>query len=493
MKKTRQLGKNRANKLLHCTLVALLFSVSSCQIIDKLKQSFQRNNNPNYDSGVTYVKNGQIAEKELKTDAVSPLSHNSISAPVKQSTKSLEGIERAAIILESFDARISSNESSSSYSFTVPSTNSYISDIKKSDIKSIRIYNDSVSCKIVKYKFTQTLAETRDPINIVFLMDHSGSMGEDRANILQAAVDSAINYIQPEDEITLIKFDSRAVKLITSKKKSDLQSFLRPVTGLSNFGYATAIQDAIQMGIDVQEKSNIKNKMIVILTDGVENSSTNSMDINQLITSAKKSKTVINAFGFGSYVDRKYLEFISGETGGYFKQLYSRNEIKSIFNHSIFRVNNNFKISFSPCMFGNNLKLVTEVKLGDSIYSNSRLIYNSYSLGESIEFNVLFDFDKHNIKTEYLDELSPFVEFLKNYPNVTVEIQGHTDSDGDDKHNFILSENRAKSIKKYLVNKGIQNNRISAVGYGENSPKYPNDTDENKQLNRRIEARITGN
>ena len=107
--------------------------------------------------------------------------------------------------------------------------------------------------------------------------------------------------------------------------------------------------------------------------------------------------------------------------------------------------------------------------------------------------NVLFDVDKYNIKSEYESEINSFVEFLKKYPNVAVEIQGHTDSDGNDKHNQKLSENRAKSIKKYMIRKGIVGSRITAVGYGETTPKYPNDTPENKQMNRRIEAKIVGN
>jgi outer membrane protein OmpA-like peptidoglycan-associated protein len=86
-----------------------------------------------------------------------------------------------------------------------------------------------------------------------------------------------------------------------------------------------------------------------------------------------------------------------------------------------------------------------------------------------------------------------FIDFLKKYPNVQVEISGHTDSDGDEKHNQKLSQNRADEIKKYMVSKGIDGKRISTVGYGKSIPKYANDSPENKALNRRIEAKIIGN
>ena len=215
-------------------------------------------------------------------------------------------------------------------------------------------------------------------------------------------------------------------------------------------------------------------------------------DLVQLVSEAKKEKVVVNTIGFGQYVDVPYLFFISQETGGYFRQLYSRNEISNGFNHTMYRVNNNFKINFSPCMFGDSLKLVTQIKLGDKIYTNERYIFNSFSLGESIELNVLFDSDKYAIKKEFELELISFIDFLDKHPAVQVEIAGYTDSDSDEVHNQKVSKKRADEIKKFMVSKGVNSNRISTVGYGETIPKYPNDSFENKALNRRIEAKIIG-
>ncbi len=86
-----------------------------------------------------------------------------------------------------------------------------------------------------------------------------------------------------------------------------------------------------------------------------------------------------------------------------------------------------------------------------------------------------------------------FIDFLKKYPNVQVEIAGHTDSDADEKLNQKLSQNRAEQIKRYMISKGIEPIRISTIGYGETAPQYPKDSPENKALNRRIEAKIVGN
>ena len=104
--------------------------------------------------------------------------------------------------------------------------------------------------------------------------------------------------------------------------------------------------------------------------------------------------------------------------------------------------------------------------------------------------NVLFDVDKSNIKSDYINDLKSFISFLKQYPTLQIELSGHTDSDGDDDHNQKLSKNRAESIKKYLVENGISEGRITTVGSGELYPKFPNDSSENKGLNRRIEAKV---
>jgi outer membrane protein OmpA-like peptidoglycan-associated protein len=88
-------------------------------------------------------------------------------------------------------------------------------------------------------------------------------------------------------------------------------------------------------------------------------------------------------------------------------------------------------------------------------------------------------------------ELNKLVEFLKKNPSIHIELRGHTDSDGDDKQNLLLSDNRAKAVMNYLITGGIDKKRLSAKGYGETMPKYPNDTPENKAKNRRTEYMIT--
>lgn len=106
--------------------------------------------------------------------------------------------------------------------------------------------------------------------------------------------------------------------------------------------------------------------------------------------------------------------------------------------------------------------------------------------------NLEFEFNKAVILDSsfvYLDELA---DVLKK-TNWNLKLSGYTDNVGSESSNLKLSQNRANSVKNYLVNKGIDPNKIEAVGYGENNPIAPNDTAENRAKNRRVEFLIIKN
>jgi OmpA-OmpF porin, OOP family len=105
--------------------------------------------------------------------------------------------------------------------------------------------------------------------------------------------------------------------------------------------------------------------------------------------------------------------------------------------------------------------------------------------------NVEFDFDKDNIKPRYHQEIEKFAIVMKNYPELKVVIEGHTDNTGGEKYNQKLSERRANSVKNYMVkNFGITESRLTAKGYGESKPIADNKDKAGRQKNRRVEAAI---
>ncbi|MBD3667759.1 MAG: OmpA family protein [Kangiella sp.] len=106
-----------------------------------------------------------------------------------------------------------------------------------------------------------------------------------------------------------------------------------------------------------------------------------------------------------------------------------------------------------------------------------------------VDMRLNFDTNKYEIKPEMVAEIAKVAEFLRQYPDVNAEIQGHTDSVGSSAYNQGLSERRANSVKDYLVsNFGIDASRLTAKGYGEEQPIADNSTEEGRALNRRAEA-----
>lgn len=103
--------------------------------------------------------------------------------------------------------------------------------------------------------------------------------------------------------------------------------------------------------------------------------------------------------------------------------------------------------------------------------------------------NIEFDTNKANIKPKYHEEIKKFADVMKNYPDLKVVIEGHTDNMGGKAFNEKLSQRRAESVKKYLVDKfGIAADRLTAKGYGMSKPIAGNKTAADRAKNRRVEA-----
>jgi len=115
--------------------------------------------------------------------------------------------------------------------------------------------------------------------------------------------------------------------------------------------------------------------------------------------------------------------------------------------------------------------------------------------GIVVEFNskVLFGFDRSDLTGQALTNLNDLTKVLQKYPDTNIEIQGHTDNVGTDEYNQDLSERRASSVATYLRSNGINSSRIAIRGYGENAPRYSNDSETGRSQNRRVDFLITAN
>ena len=104
--------------------------------------------------------------------------------------------------------------------------------------------------------------------------------------------------------------------------------------------------------------------------------------------------------------------------------------------------------------------------------------------------NVLFDFDKAAVKPDAAKILDRLATFLKENPDKSVDLEGHTDSIGADQYNQGLSERRTASVKDYVVKKGIAASRITARGFGKTKPIADNKTEDGRAKNRRVEVKV---
>jgi len=108
----------------------------------------------------------------------------------------------------------------------------------------------------------------------------------------------------------------------------------------------------------------------------------------------------------------------------------------------------------------------------------------------TVNLHINFDTDSSVIKNTYGNKIEEFADFLKKYPSVKAKIEAHTDSTGSQQYNEKLSQRRANSAVKALVDLQIDANRLEAIGYGELKPIQSNKTKEGRASNRRVEAII---
>jgi outer membrane protein OmpA-like peptidoglycan-associated protein len=104
--------------------------------------------------------------------------------------------------------------------------------------------------------------------------------------------------------------------------------------------------------------------------------------------------------------------------------------------------------------------------------------------------DVLFPIDSARLAPDARDSLDEMARVLNEYPKSAVVVQGYTDATGTEEHNQDLSERRAQAVKNYLVLRGVDEERMSALGFGESSPIASNSSESGRQRNRRVDILV---
>lgn len=369
----------------------------------------------------------------------------------------------------------------------------YIDSISQNNIEYVKLSKDGKECFVKKFIINSKPALKR---NVAFLLDHSGSMGDERANVLQRAVIDAIYNNQSINNIySVLKFDHTSKLIVSSNKFDEINARLTPGNGLNDFGGGTGIEDGLETAIDHLIVDSISNsKIVVLFTDGITNSRRSNLSLDQIINKAIQNNINIITIGYGTLIDEAYLNQIAQLSGGSIYRIYNKNEFQLLFENVLFDLRNLQNIEFSPCMFGDDLTLSVKLKVSDSTITSSTIFKTPLKQGYKIDLNIVFANNSFAIDPVFFSEIDKFAAFMNEEAKVKVLISGHTDKAGDDASNQILSQRRAESIKSYLIKKGINGLRIKTKGFGETVPAYEYaPKSESNILNRRIEAEIIEN
>ncbi len=139
----------------------------------------------------------------------------------------------------------------------------------------------------------------------------------------------------------------------------------------------------------------------------------------------------------------------------------------------------------------------TENSILDGTPANSMIIKNMDMNVQPLEVgmtytinNILFSSNSFDLNEKTKSIIKEFSKFLQENPSIQISIQGHTDDQGDATKNMTLSQNRANAVKEYLISLGIETARLESIGYGSTKPKFSNDSEENRKMNRRTDFYI---
>ncbi|MCS6833855.1 MAG: VWA domain-containing protein, partial [Flammeovirgaceae bacterium] len=206
------------------------------------------------------------------------------------------------------------------------------------------------------------------PSLIVLVLDHSGSMGDERALVMQEGVKKLIENKRPKDSIALIRYDSK-VKVF-SKPSVDKDYLLErnPLNGLEGFGSSTALLDGTHRAVrGLSKESSNQKRAILLITDGFENSS--FVTENDVIREAIKYNVPIYTIGFGYYVDVDLLTQLAESTQGTYYQIYSTDFLLDIFEDIYKKMSYYYTLSFDvPSMQENYILQVKFCKKNLGIF-----------------------------------------------------------------------------------------------------------------------------
>jgi Mg-chelatase subunit ChlD len=252
--------------------------------------------------------------------------------------------------------------------------------------------------QIKNFKVRKVESKEVQDLDIAIVMDLSGSMGDQRATVMQEAVKKVIQNKRPNDLVSLINYDAKVVVETDPVANNSQLLNLHKVKGLQGFGGLTATKDAVNKAVEVLSKVDNKyKKVVMVFTDGADNSSKFNED--KVIENAKNSNVMVNAIDYGYNVTPGLLEKTANETNGIYHHIYLTDEFNYVFEDLYFRLNNYYVLEFDQPNYGNHT-LNMKVCLKDTTIDLTKN-FNNIPLPSTVTLlNVYFDTNKSELKPE---------------------------------------------------------------------------------------------
>ncbi len=326
---------------------------------------------------------------------------------------------------------------------------------------------------------------------LVLLLDYSGSMTS-VLPVLQEAAEQFIRLKKPYDMLAVGSFSERMELLCSWESKTEhlLAQFRQ--ARYRGVGVYTAIYDALAQGIELLRSQERPLRILILFSDGDDNASQASA--LQVYEAAMSADVRVFTIGFG-YTQDSVLAALAAYTGGRYYPVSRPEELSSVLAEIYRSLRNFYLVRYRPPLYAGLHRVTLRLAIaGDTVTASGEYdtapITPFDTVGKQFERIILFDFDKATLRPEALPIIDELAELLKRYPRIRLEVQGHTDNIGTPEYNQRLSEARAQAVVDALVERGIDRRRLRPRGFGMTMPVAPNDTEENRQKNRRTVFKI---
>lgn len=330
------------------------------------------------------------------------------------------------------------------------------------------------------------------PYAISLTLDHSGSMG-DRIFKLQDAAVKFIEKMYPNDELGVVKFDNNVrIEFPLMNRAGALASFQK--NGLKGYGGYTSLFQAALTGVHMLDSASPeKLRVMVLFTDGEDNAS--GVKERDVFLAAKANDVHLFAIGFG-FINDESLRNLAEQCGGKYYHAWTTEELYNVFEDIYRSLRNYYVVDYSPLLYNGthrgHLELTipgaTGTLAADYQYDKSPLNAVFDTIGTMRSQMILFDFAKATIRdSSSFQIIDEWADMMRRVPGLKIEVRGHTDIIGTDERNQLLSEARAEAVRLALIQRGVEADRVRSRGFGSGQPVAPNDTEENRQKNRRTE------